>query len=84
MAIREIPKSYEYICDRCGSVHTQHNPNGYYTDGLPLEWGRLKFTGSHRKHVERMLCTSCSEVVECRLADLMQIGPIKTPESGDG
>ncbi len=41
MGIREIPKSFEYICDVCQTTHVQQNANGHYTDSRPPSWGRL-------------------------------------------
>ena len=72
MAIREIPKSFEYSCDSCGEVHLQENANGHYSDSRPPHWTRLKLSRSAYDFqgyacadasIERLLCEKCSERV---------------------
>lgn len=41
MSVREIPKSYEYTCDCCGTVHVQENAGGHYTNSRPPRWAML-------------------------------------------
>lgn len=39
MGITEIPKEFEYKCDRCGETRTQKNA---CTDHRPRHWSRLQ------------------------------------------
>lgn len=70
MAIREIPKSYEYTCDFCGAKHLQENAGGHYPNSVPPEWMRLKIWSDlvmpapeKMNFPEILLCTRCSHMV---------------------
>lgn len=69
MSIREIPKSYEYKCDRCDQIHIQHNAGGHYTESLPPYWSKVKQTfsredGLTRPDVETLLCSGCTNLLD--------------------
>ncbi len=64
MTIREIPKSYEYVCDVCGEAHTQHNANGLYSYSCPPRWAWLKLEQSGEWADESrklLLCERCKD-----------------------
>lgn len=70
MAIREIPKQFEYTCDACGTKHLQENAGGHYTDSRPPHWTRLKIARTAYDYqgsacadnsIERLLCPPCSD-----------------------
>lgn len=72
MSVTEIPKSYKYTCDLCGTVHVQENANGHYTDSRPPYWSRLTlardahdFQGAPVADatVKRLLCPKCTTLV---------------------
>jgi len=42
MTIKEIPRSYEYTCDKCGAKHNQENASGHYHNSTPPDWLSLK------------------------------------------
>lgn len=41
MSVKEIPKAYEYTCDRCGTTHLQENASGHYSNSRPKHWATL-------------------------------------------
>lgn len=70
MAIREIPKAYDYICDVCGFTHRQENAGGHYANSRPEHWGELvvkqdayDFQGAAVADgtIKRLLCSDCRE-----------------------
>jgi hypothetical protein len=70
MAVREIPKSFEYTCDICGMEHLQENASGHYTDSRPPHWSRLTLARDAYDYqgcagadatVKLLLCEKCSE-----------------------
>ena len=61
MSIREIPKAYEYSCDRCGTTHLQENAGGHYTNSCPSKWGRIKWYSSSADGYELLFCDGCTE-----------------------
>lgn len=72
MAIREIPRAFEYICDGCGAKHRQENAGGHYSDNRPRHWSNIKierdaydYQGSAvaDASIERLLCLECSKCV---------------------
>jgi hypothetical protein len=72
MAIREIPRSFEYTCDGCRTVHVQENASGHYTNSRPSHWAHLKieqdahdFQGQAvaDASITRLLCPVCSAKV---------------------
>lgn len=72
MAIREIPKSYEYTCDGCRLVHVQENASGHYSNSRPPGWASLTFARDAYDYqgaacagatVKRLLCTACADKV---------------------
>jgi len=69
MAIREIPKSYEYTCDGCQFVHIQENASGHYFNSRPPHWASLTFARDAYDYqgaacadatVKRLLCAMCA------------------------
>lgn len=62
MAIREIPKSYEYTCDKCSYTHIQENASGHYTNSTPYGWSRLKWRVARDNEDETnlLLCMACT------------------------
>jgi RNase P subunit RPR2 len=60
MTIEEIPKSYQYTCDRCGHVHIQTNASGHYSNSTPPHWATVKVVGYDFKSIERLYCEKCS------------------------
>ena len=88
MAIREIQKSYEYICYVCGITHVQTNSNGHYTDSRPPLWARLIFKQARRDDreqecvdasVDLLLCPSCRNKVASALNALKPFFPPRPP-----
>jgi hypothetical protein len=66
MTVREIPKSYEYICDVCGKNYIQENAGGHYTDSRPPHWARLVFKQA-REDFQGNECADASvELLMCR------------------
>lgn len=72
MAIREIPKSYEYQCDRCNVIHKQENAGGHYTDSRPPMWSRLTLAQDAHDYqgaavadgtIKLLLCRTCTNAV---------------------
>ena len=47
--IKEIPKQFEYTCDRCGNNHIQENANGHYTNSCPPDWLSLRFNFNEKE-----------------------------------
>lgn len=71
MAVREIPKAFEYSCDWCGVTHLQENASGHYTESTPDGWLRIKTYGSGPKrsgHQEELICEHCADVYETYVA----------------
>jgi len=58
MTIREIPRSFLYVCDACGHEHRQENAQGHYTESVPPHWSRLRIRESASDN-EYLLCESC-------------------------
>lgn len=65
MAVREVPRSFVYICDVCSKQHTQENAGGMYTEGVPPTWSKLQVSklqvfeeGS--RVVNLLLCDTCA------------------------
>lgn len=75
MTIREIPKAYEYICDKCGEKHLQQNASGHYTNSTPPQWYRLTINGDFYKYPSfdgvphRLLCRPCGDGIRKVLND---------------
>lgn len=72
MTIREIPRSFLYVCDGCGTEHKQENASGHYFDSRPPHWTRLKLGRTAYDYqgaacadgsIERLLCPDCSSKV---------------------
>ena len=69
MAIREIPKSYEYTCDVCDALHVQENANGHYTNSRPPNWATVSFqknkdgTQLIDSSVCLLVCAACGEKI---------------------
>jgi hypothetical protein len=70
MTIREVPRSFEYTCDRCGETHVQQNAHGHYHNSRPPEWAGLSLVRDvHRNDIytipgdkeEALLCRDCME-----------------------
>lgn len=68
MAIREIPKAFDYICDVCAKTHRQENAGGHYTDSRPPQWANLIIRQDAYDYqgqavadgsVTRLLCNGC-------------------------
>jgi hypothetical protein len=64
--IREIPKSFEYTCDRCGATHRQESAEGHYTESTPPEWLTIKTIHMSKKYNQNrlavLLCTNCFDL----------------------
>jgi hypothetical protein len=63
MTIREIPKSYEYRCDKCGATHLQENASGQYSNSTPPEWMSLRVGEYSKAPVDILLCQGCRSVL---------------------
>jgi ribosomal protein L37AE/L43A len=63
MAVREIPKSYEYKCDNCSTTHIQENASGQYANGTPPKWLSLKVSQHSRVPVDILLCDQCKDLL---------------------
>lgn len=64
MSIQEVPKSYKYICDGCGSVHLQENANGHYTNSTPPGWATVRInTYNAAPFFEKLLCEECGDTI---------------------
>lgn len=61
--IREIPKSFEYTCDRCNTTHRQESAEGHYTESTPPGWMTVKTIHMDEKlnqsRVSILLCDGC-------------------------
>ncbi len=69
MAIREIQRAFEYICDGCNVSHLQENAAGHYRDSRPPHWNYIKvsrdaedFQGQAVADASfrRLLCPTCT------------------------
>ena len=68
MPIREIPRSFEYTCDRCGKAHVQENANLQYANGRPPGWDNLTLTRCTLSDwadqtIKHLLCPPCSDLI---------------------
>lgn len=70
MAIREIPKAYDYICDVCGFTYRQEHAGGHYANSRPPYWGELVVkqdvcdclgAAIADGTIKRLLCDDCRE-----------------------
>ena len=77
MSIREIPRAYEYRCDRCGATHLQESAAGHYTESTPPNWATLKWLsdkwalwvdGQGALSIQ-LLCETCAEAVSRAIND---------------
>lgn len=72
MSIREIPRAFEYRCDRCGATHV-----GYYTESTPPSWATLKWRSDkwalwadgQGALSTQLLCETCAEAVSRAIND---------------
>jgi len=63
MSIREIPRAWEYTCDKCGSTHLQENASGQYSNSTPPKWMSLKIGVYSKSPVDILLCDQCKEIL---------------------
>lgn len=72
MAIREIPKSFEYVCDCCGVVDLQKNASGHYSNSRPPRWASLTLAQDAYDYqgnavadgtVKLLLCDRCRDAM---------------------
>lgn len=69
MPIKEIPKSYEYCCDKCAAAHIQQNAAGHYTNSTPPNWYRLRINSDYYRYPvadgepTRLLCQKCGDAL---------------------
>ena len=82
MAVREIPKSYEYMCDipGCGCVHLQENAGGgHYHNSCPPGWVWVRVVYSLEETQaaaganltkERLLCARHAQMLAALFAHL--------------
>lgn len=42
MTVEEIPRSFKYTCDSCGTYHIQQGSTGHYTESTPPNWMTIK------------------------------------------
>lgn len=75
MAIKEIPKSYQYICDslhckgsrgQARTTHLQENANGYYTNSTPTNstpygWVTIKLSTNVRAEYNQKEALICPD-----------------------
>lgn len=82
MGIEEIPRSFKYTCDRCGTDHLQPNAGGRYTGSRPSGWVRLKINRGAFDHLgtavgdgsfELLLCQECSAKMAEAISRVMAI-----------
>ena len=64
MSIREIPKSWEYKCDRCGVTHHQENASGHYSNSTPPMWVTIRVSRYSNAPVEILLCDGCEDQLQ--------------------
>jgi len=64
MAIREIPKSFEYHCDRCPETHVQENASGHYSNSTPPKWLSLTIATYNKAPHTILLCDKCKTIFE--------------------
>jgi hypothetical protein len=72
MSIEEIPRSFKYVCDRCGQEHIQENAGGHYTESTPPEWSTFKFwlaTPPRAWSASVLLCEACTKAFAAVLRD---------------
>ena len=78
MAIREIPRAFEYICDVCGKTHRQENAGGHYTDSRPDHWERLTLARHAYDYqgqavadgtIKRLICDDCAPGLQKAIND---------------
>jgi predicted SprT family Zn-dependent metalloprotease len=74
MAVREIPRAFEYTCDACGMVHRQENASGQHTNGCPPHWLRLRTFSNSDMGSERLFCATCSRKVVKAVNDIVKEG----------
>lgn len=67
MAIREIPKAYEYQCDRCNAVHRQENAIGQYSDSRPPSWSRLELVQDAHDYYGVAVASGTRNLLLCHL-----------------
>ncbi len=75
MAIREVPKSFEYTCDNCGKTHLQQNASGHYTNSVPPRWHHLWWikgedSDGRSYDIKKLLCDACGPLVLKSLAGM--------------
>jgi hypothetical protein len=69
MAIREIPKSFEYECDLC--LFPQKGAE-YYTNSVPPQWARLGFfVGERPGSIALLLCPQCAAAMEAVITKMI-------------
>lgn len=75
MTIREIPKCYEYKCDKCEVTHLQENASGHYGNSTPPQWYRLRINSDFYRYPaaneepSRLLCRKCGDALRKVLND---------------
>lgn len=62
MAVQEIPKAYEYTCDKCGAKHRQENASGHYANSTPPDWMSLRISEYSKAPVDALLCGACKKL----------------------
>lgn len=81
MTIREIPKSFEYICDGCGVKHLQENATGHYSNSRPAHWATLTLAREAYDYqgsacadatIKRLLCEKCSGQVAAAINEAIK------------
>lgn len=59
MSVTEIPKAYEYTCDKCGAKHRQENASGHYSNSTPPGWLSLRIAHYNKAPTDYLLCDKC-------------------------
>lgn len=63
MSIREIPKAFEYTCDKCGATHKQENASGHYGNSTPPGWLTIRLVRFNKHSEEFLICESCEPAI---------------------
>lgn len=75
VTIKEIPRSFEYCCDKCKASHLQQNASGHYTNSTPPQWFRLRLHSDYYRYPvaneepTRLLCQKCGDSLRKLLND---------------
>jgi len=69
MTVKEIPKSFLYTCDQCGTPHLQENASGHYNNSTPPDWLSIRLSRYSKIPVDILLCDKCEATIVATLGE---------------